>query len=252
MSLESSLREIRAAGRKILAPFLVYGYKTDPYETASAFVEAGADLVEFGIPYTDPVMDGPTIATASSVALATFPGLPKVLSSPVASPSVLMLYANQVLAYGIEKFANDAAAQGYGGVIVADLPAVEASVFTESFGSQHFARVLLASPTTTPEHLKTIAETGSGFVYCVSTLGVTGERDEVSGRARELVAKLRDVTDRPVLVGVGISTPDQAAEVCEFADGVIVGSALVNAITSGGIPEAASLVRALRTAIDNR
>lgn len=247
--LETKLNALRASGRKILAPYLVWGYKTDPIETAKRFREAGADVVEFGAPYSDPVMDGHVIASASAEALRGGASLSSTVRN-VDEGSVVMTYTNPILAYGIEKFAQDASSVGYQGVIVADLPAVEANPLSEIFARHGLACILLAAPTTTAQHLSSIAALGSGFVYCVSLLGVTGERKEFSSVAKRVVSNVREHTDRPALVGVGISTPAQAAQACEFADGVVVGTALVRALGEGGISKAADLVAEIRAAID--
>lgn len=253
MNLEQHLR---STGRKILAPYVTCGFPSREEFPAlvAALPGAGADMIEIGVPFTDPLMDGPLIQRASQAALAAEMRPPAVLqvmdALPHKIPYVLMTYVNPVLAMGYSRFASEASQAGASGVIVPDLPAEEAGQQVEACREQGLAAILLAAPTTPQNRLETIARLGSGFVYCVSSLGVTGVRESVSGRARSVVESVRRVTDRPALVGLGVSTPAQAAEVCSYADGVIVGSAFLKAVTDDGPPAGLELIRRMRNAID--
>lgn len=253
MTLESYLR---ARGRKILAPYITCGFPSpDEFPTLlRGVVDAGADLLEIGIPFTDPLMDGPVIQRASDDALRD-EMRPAVVIRTIAQldvgvPFVLMTYANPVVALGWDVFATQAAAAGAVGAIVPDLPPEEASDWVVAARSHGLAPVFMAAPTTTPQRLEQIVGLGEGFVYCVSLLGVTGARDSLSTRAKPVVDMVRAATDRPALVGLGVSTPAHASEVCTFADGAIVGSALLQSVYDGGIEAGVRLVKEMREAID--
>ncbi|MCX8006972.1 MAG: tryptophan synthase subunit alpha [Coriobacteriia bacterium] len=225
-------------GRPALIVYLMAGYPDPPTSLTSlvAAAEGGADLIELGVPYGDPVADGPVIADAARVACAREGGfgltetidLAAKLRSALgagAPPIVLMTYLNPLMRLGLAAAAERMRGAGIAGVIVPDMPVEAARPWLAA--SHGLDTVFLAAPTSTPERLQALAKASSGFVYCVSTLGVTGERDRLADGVRELVARLRAVTDLPVAVGFGISTPSQAAEVADLADGVIVGSAVV-------------------------
>lgn len=254
--LETRLRDQRSSGRKILAPYLMCGFPTPEAfpDLLAGVIDAGADLLEIGIPFSDPLMDGPVIQAASDVALAgemrpaTSVRTMQAIGSAV--PFVFMTYYNPILAMGEAKFASRAAAAGASGTIVPDLPVEEAGSWVAASRDAGLAPVFLTAPTTPRVRLEAIADRGSGFVYCVSLLGVTGVRDTVSERAAAVVGLVREVTDRPALVGVGVSTPEQAVETCRFADGVIVGSAVVRAVQESGVDAAIALVKAMRGALD--
>ncbi len=217
-------------------------------------VDAGADLLEIGIPFSDPMMDGPVVQRASDVALKAEVRPPSVLRTlaglEVGVPFVFMTYVNPILAMGEEKFASEAVASGASGVIIPDLPVEEAGGWLDAARKHELETAFLTAPTTPKERIEAIVREGSGFVYCVSLLGVTGVRGSLSERARGVVDALRAVTDRPALVGLGISTPDQAAEACQFSDGVIVGSAVLKAAQDDGVEAAIALVKDMRAAID--
>jgi tryptophan synthase alpha chain len=214
--------------------------------------DAGADAVEVGIPFSDPVMDGPVIQEASRRALERGARVSDILrlvaEASLSVPVVVMTYLNPILSLGEAEFLSRAASCGVAGVIVPDLPVDEAGDWIERCAGAGIAPVLLAAPNSSPKRLGAIAEASRGFVYCVSTFGVTGSRSELSGSARDVVSALRPLTDLPLLVGVGISTPEQAAEACGFADGVVVGSALVSPVLRGDPDEALRLATAFRTA----
>lgn len=256
MTLEAHLRSLRADGRKILAPYITCGFPSpDEFpDFLRGVVDAGADLIEIGIPFTDPLMDGPVIQRASDDALKSEMRPPVVLRTlsqlDLRVPFVFMTYVNPVLAMGWEGFAKRSAEAGASGAIIPDLPVEEAAGWVPAARAHGLAPVFLAAPTTTAERLEKIAEIGEGFVYCVSLLGVTGVRESLSARAQRVVELVRDATDRPALVGLGVSTPEQAAEACAFADGVIVGSAVLEAVYDGDVEAGVRLVKEMREAID--
>ena len=256
MTLESYLRDVRADGRKILAPYITCGFPS-PEEFPDflrGVVDSGADLLEIGIPFTDPLMDGPVVQRASDEALKSEMRPAVVLRTlgqlDVRVPYVFMTYVNPVLALGWDGFAVKAKQAGAAGVIVPDLPAEEGADWASSARAHDLAAVFLAAPTTTKERLTRIVELGDGFIYCVSLLGVTGTRESLSDRARPVVDLVRSATDRPAIVGLGVSTPEHAAEVCSFADGAIVGSALLQAVYEGGTDAGVRLIKEMREAID--
>lgn len=255
-AFEAGARE----GRALLMPFLVCGYPSgDAFvECVAAAGAAGADVLEIGIPFSDPVMDGPLIAAASTQVLARGQtvddafGLLGRAAVAFGRPLVAMTYYNVILRRGLQRFAQDCAAAGVSGVIVPDLAVEESLPWGVACEQAGIAAVFMASVTSSPERLHRIAQTSEGFVYAASTLGVTGVRDELSDRARTLVEGLRAAGGKPVAVGIGVSTPEHAREVAGYADGVIVGSALVRAIDqSAGDPAGgvSSLVLALRAAL---
>lgn len=254
-TLEVALRSARQAGRKLLLPYVTGGLGAEWTEVLSAVAAAGADAVEVGIPFSDPVMDGPVIQQASAAALAAgaTPGsiLDELAGADVEVPTVAMTYYNLVFRAGELRFAHQLAAAGVGGAIIPDLPLDESASWEHEAASAGVASVMLAAPVTTDERLAAIAARSRGFVYAVGRMGITGERDDVSSDAATLVGRLKAVTDLPVVVGFGISTPAQAAEVCQAADGVVVASALIRRLLEGGGPdEAATFVAELRRAID--
>jgi tryptophan synthase alpha chain len=217
-------------------------------------IDAGADLLEIGIPFSDPLIDGPVIQRAADVALraevrpaATLRTM-HTLGSAI--PFVYMTYVNPILAMGEDEFASAAVASGASGTIVPDLPVEEAGPWVAASRAHDLANVFLSAPTTPRNRLEAIVREGSGFVYCVSLLGVTGVRESLSDRAQRVVALVREVSDRPALIGLGISTPEQAVEACAFADGVAVGSAVIRAVQEDGIEAAVQLVKSMREALD--
>ena len=256
MTLEGELRELRSAGRKILAPYVTCGFPTPEAfpDLVQGIVDAGADLLEIGIPYSDPIMDGPVIQRASDIALRAevrpAVALRTMESLELGIPFVFMTYVNPILAMGEAEFAKASASSGASGVIVPDLPVEEAGDWLAAARTQELATVFITAPTTPRTRLQAIVREGSGFVYCASLLGVTGVRESVSERARGVVELLREETDRPGLVGVGVSTPQQAADIAAFADGVIVGSAVIKAVLDDGVDAAVSLVKQMRGALD--
>jgi len=249
--LEGGLRERRNSGGRAFVPYVTGGLPGVDAELLGGLEEAGADAIEIGIPVSDPVTDGPVVQEASCGALEAGATLEEIVrdaaSADVSVPVVLMTYLNPVLAMGYERF-GELVAGTVSGVIVPDLPVDEADGWL-STAPDGLATVFLAAPGTSEARLALIARMSRGFVYCVSTYGVTGARDELSGTARGLVETLRPMTDTPLLVGVGIGTPEAAAAACAFADGVVVGSALVRPLLDGDREATLDLARQFRSAI---
>lgn len=229
---ESSRRENRAA----LIGYLPNGYPSLPASTEAmtAMVQAGCDIIEVGIAYSDPVMDGPLIASAAEKALAGGVRVADVFTtvraiSEAGGNAVVMTYWNVVLRYGVDAFARDLAAAGGLGMITPDLIPEEAAEWVAASDKHDLDRIFLVAPSSTPERLEKTVSACRGFVYAASTMGVTGARDAVSNAAPELVSRVREISDIPVGVGLGVRSGAQAAEIAGYADGVIVGSALVAA-----------------------
>jgi tryptophan synthase alpha chain len=244
-----------AGKRAALMPYLMGGHPDLDTSRAClhAAIEAGADLIELGIPFSDPLADGPVIHAAGTVALdrGVRPADVLELCKEVAErvPVLLMVYANVVLAHGGEDFARRAAAAGAAGLIVPDLPHEEAQTVREACCANGLALVPLVAPTTTDTLLAQIGADASGFVYAVSLLGTTGERGELPPGLAELIERVRGATDVPVAVGFGISTGEQAVRVAELADGVIVGSRVVRAAGEGGPDAVRGVVADLAAAL---
>jgi tryptophan synthase alpha chain len=257
LPLEATLRAARDAGRKLLVPYVTGGMDDTWLTTLRAMADAGADAVEVGIPFSDPVMDGPTIQRTSSAALArgTTPAsvLTDLRAVDAGVPLVAMTYYNLVYRPGEERFARALADAGVSGAIVPDIPLEEAGPWCDAAEAAGVDAVLLAAPTATDERLARICERSRGFVYGVSLLGTTGERDALSPTAVSIARRLKSLTDLPVVVGIGISSPQQAVEVCEAgADGVVVASAIMRKLLDGAPPEAAGeAVATLRSALDS-
>ncbi|HVY78329.1 MAG TPA: tryptophan synthase subunit alpha [Solirubrobacterales bacterium] len=237
----------RDEGRAALMPYMMAGYpdREASMAVARAYADYGADLVELGVPFSDPLADGPTIHAAGTKALEAGATLGTALEvcEAIAErvPVVFMVYANMVLAHGgPAAFAERAAAAGAAGVIVPDLPLEEAEPMREAFTAAGLALVPLVAPTTPAERRARICAAAQGFVYLVSTVGTTGERDEVPAALADLLAATKAEAEVPVAVGFGIGTPAQAAQVGRIADGVIIGSRLVRAAGEGGGPDGAA------------
>ncbi len=252
-ALAPALAGVRAGGGKAFVPYVTAGLKGVDAGLLRSLQEAGADAVEVGIPFSDPVMDGPVIQEASRRALAGGASLvgawALVAEAALDIPVVAMTYLNPVLTRGEGSFLSEAVEAGVSGVIVPDLPVDEADEWTRQSRSAGIASVFLAAPNSPAERLARVATASEGFVYCVSTFGVTGSRAELAGSARGLVETMRPMTSTPLLVGVGISTPKQAAAACEFADGVVVGSALVKCLLEGDGAGMLKLASAFRAAL---
>jgi len=241
-----------SAGRSLLIGYLPAGYPTvdASIEAVRAMVAAGVDVVEIGLPYSDPLMDGPVIQDAVSAALRAGVRNRDVLrvveaSAGMGAPTLVMTYWNPIESYGVAAFARDLAAAGGSGLITPDLLPEEADEWLAAAQAHALAPVFLVAPSSPEARLRRVAEVTQGFVYAASTMGVTGARTQTSSLAPALVARVRAVTDLPVAVGLGVSDGAQAAEVASFADGVIVGSALVRALADGGNAAVAALAEDL-------
>jgi tryptophan synthase alpha chain len=237
-----------AENRAALLPYMTAGLpdSASSVEIFEAMAESGADAFEVGIPYSDPLMDGPTIHEAGLKSLATGTSLNAGLeivatvAERTGKPVIIMSYVNPVLRTGLLAFAARAADAGASAVILADLPVDESAPFREAFGEVGLGTVLFVAPTTGEDRLRAVAEAKPVFVYGVAEVGVTGERDVSGDRVGALAAAVRAATDIPLVLGVGISTPDHAVRAAAVADGVIVGSALVRRVLDAPSPAAAA------------
>ena len=251
-TLESQFREKRAAGRKLLVPYITGGYPgwQDAVRAAAA---AGADAIEIGIPFSDPVMDGPIIQQASQAALeggATPESiLQEVRSLDVSIPLAVMTYYNTVHHAGHERFAAQLAAAGIVAAIVPDLPLEESGPWCAAADEAGIETVMLAAPTAPDDRLPRVAARARGFVYSVGLLGVTGERAALATTAAALARRLKAVTDVPVLIGVGVSNAAQAHEACDVADGVVMGASVVRRLIEGGADAVGEFVDDVRLAL---
>jgi tryptophan synthase alpha chain len=255
--LEGRLAQLRADGRAGLVAYGVAGYPDLGGSLAAfrAMAAAGADVLEVGPPYSDPLIDGPVIQRAVSAALAAGTRLDDVLgmvaelTASVDAPVVLLVYYNLVAHRGPGRFAAELAAAGACGAVVPDLPPEEAGEWLAAAGRAGVAPIFLAAPTSSDARLAAVAEAGRGFVYAQATLGVTGLRASLQAGIDELVARVRAHTDLPVCCGIGVSDPGQAAAVAGFADGVIVGTALVRRLGDGGLDGLTELTAELADAV---
>lgn len=255
IELEAHLRSRRDAGRKLLVPYVTGGLGDTWQETVQAVVASGADAVEIGIPFSDPVMDGPTIQEASHRALldgATPTGVIKDVGDlGIDVPFVAMTYYNVVFRTGHRRFARLLADNGFAGAVIPDVPLEELHDWARAADDASIATVLLAAPVTPEYRLRKLCDRSGGFIYAVSVMGVTGERDAISTSASVLAKRLKAITDKPVLVGFGVSTPRHAVELSADADGVITASVLMRCLLDGGTPEdVGGLVADMRAALD--
>ena len=240
---------------RALIPYLTAGFPSPAVslEALHAAAAAGADFVEVGVPFSDPLADGPTIQRTTQRALEQGMTVPRVLAlireAALDVPVIVMTYLNPVLAYGVERFARDAAAAGVAGVLLTDLPAGADPGVEKAVTSSALALIRLVAPTTDDTRLKAALNHATGFVYLISRLGVTGARANVPADLESNVRRIRAVTRLPVAVGFGIGTPAQAADAARFADGVVVGSALMDALAQGGVTVMERLARALAAAV---
>ncbi|MDP4511724.1 tryptophan synthase subunit alpha [Nonomuraea turcica] len=247
MSARTTIEKARREGRAALIGYLPVGFPDVATSVAAmrAMVAGGVDVLEVGLPYSDPLMDGPLIQRATEAALAggVTPADAFTAVREVDAPALVMTYWTLVDRYGVARFAADLAAAGGAGMITPDLIPDEAAGWHAAADLYGLDRVHLVAPTSTRERLALAARSSRGFLYAASLMGVTGERDLVSTTAKDLVARVKEVTDLPVCVGLGVGTGAQAAEVAGFADGVIVGSAFVRALMDA--PDPASGVAAV-------
>jgi len=253
--VEAALRDRRDAGGKCLVAYATGGLGEDWLDTVRAIAAAGADAIEIGVPFSDPVMDGPTIQAANDRALeggATPVGILDALrGAAVGAPLAVMTYYNIAHRMGLERFADSLLEAGVSGCILPDLPLEEAEPWLEVAADVGVESILLAAPTAPDDRLPRICGRSRGFVYGVGLLGVTGVRAELAASAVEIAIRLKVVTDIPVLVGVGVGTPAQAVEASRHGDGVVVGSAVVQRMVDGAGPEGVGeLVAGFRTALD--
>ncbi|MGW2365552.1 tryptophan synthase subunit alpha [Streptomyces sp. NPDC001667] len=251
--LSSVLTAARAENRAALVGYLPAGFPTvdDGVRAVTAMLEGGCDIVEVGLPHSDPVLDGPVIQTADDIALRGGVKIVDVIRTvreahaATGAPVLCMTYWNPVDAYGVERFAADLAAAGGAGCILPDLPVEESEVWRKAADQHGLATVFVVAPSSRDERLAKITAAGSGFVYAASLMGVTGTRESVGQEAEDLVRRTRAVTELPVCVGLGVSDARQAEEVAQFADGVIVGSAFVKRLLEA--PDLESGLAAVRT-----
>ena len=240
--LAETFERLRAEGKTGLVTYITAG-DPDLGKTAgilSALDRAGADVIEVGVPFSDPLADGPVIQRATERALASGTTLSGVLDligrsrAELRAPIVIFSYANPILRLGAERFADRAREAGVDGVLVLDLPIEEADSFRGLLAARGIDTILLLSPTTTDQRLRKAAALGSGFLYAISRLGVTGARDEVASGAQDMVERIRAVITLPIAIGFGSSKPEHVREVGQWADAAVVGSALVNVIAEAG------------------
>lgn len=249
------LRARLEGGRKLLVPYLMGGIpEPAAYPDALRAVAEHADAVEVGLPYSDPLMDGPVIAAAGERALRAGVGPIDALRASAEVkldvPRVAMTYYNPIHRMGEPEFCTLLAGGGFAGLIVPDLPVEESDGLRRAAADSGLAWIPLVAPTSSPQRVETITSSATGFVYAVSTLGVTGERGSLSERAAKVVAACRAATDLPVLVGIGVSTPQHALEATAEADGVVIGSAVVRLVLEQGAAAASTFLGTIRGALD--
>lgn len=255
MSGAERLRGAFPEGRAALVPYLTGGYPTleGAAEVGEAFLAAGADVLEIGIPFSDPLADGPTIQDTTTKAIENGADLRYCFDLAARFsdrvPVVFLLYYNTIFARGAERFLDEAAEAGVCGVVIPDLPVDEAAPFSEAALARGVGFCPLVAPTSTESRLQEAADLATGFVYCVSVAGVTGARDELSPGAVGLLRRVRSKTRAPVALGFGISSPEAAAEAAGEADGVIIGSKLMRLVADGGAGGAGEWLREVSAAL---
>lgn len=255
--LERRLRRQRDLGRKLVVPYVTGGLDDGWIDVVIGLAGAGADAIEIGIPFSDPVMDGPVIQEASVRALLRGT-TPQSIISELAHvdcgvPLAVMTYVNLFARTGFHRMANSLKEANIAGVILPDLPIDEAEEWMTEAAAADIDAVQLVAPTTPDDRLKRICEASRGFVYAVGLLGVTGERKELAGSALLIARRCKRETTTPVLVGVGVSNPDQAVAICEEADGIVIGSALIRRLLDGeGVAGASQFISEIRGALDER
>lgn len=252
-AIEPTLKAKIDAGGKVLVPYITGGYPG--WEQAmSAAALAGADAIEIGIPFSDPVMDGPVIQEANDrvLGMGVTPDaiIDQAAGLDIETPLAVMTYYNIAYRFGLERFASTLKASGIAGAILPDMPLDESGPWETAALAEDVEPVFLVAPTTTDERARQIIDRGRGFVYAVGLVGITGVRSELAESAKINAARCKGLTDKPVLVGVGVGTPDQAAEVSQVADGCVVGSAVVRTLMDKGPEAVGDFIGQLRAAID--
>ena len=257
--IDTTLAALRAEGKAALAPFVTIGYPDieTSEEMARSMLESGADMLELGIPFSDPLADGPTVQMTSFRALengttlkAALESLRTLRSGGIESPLIFMGYLNPFLGYGIERFARDAADAGLDGIIIPDLPPEEAPPYQAVLEAAGIYLIPLLAPTSTETRIEQACKQARGFIYCVSVTGVTGARSELSGGVEGLARRIREHSDLPILVGFGVSRREHVESIARFADGAILASAMLDSVsrvpTEDAAETAARFVRGLR------
>jgi len=259
--ISDAFEKSRSRGTSALIPYFTLGYPDEvtSVEIIQEIARCGADLIELGVPFSDPLADGPTIQHSTQTALEHGITLHRCLeltdelrARGVNQPFLLMGYINPILSYGVGRFVEDSASSGVDGLIVPDLPPEEAGELETACCKANLALVYLLAPNSTEERIRLIAERSRGFIYLVSVNGVTGARSVLPMNLAEFVQRVRVFTNKPLAVGFGISTPAQASQVSRLADGIIIGSALIAAIEKGGTParSAAGFISEIRAALE--
>jgi len=257
-NLSERLQGLKNSGRKGLIVYITAGYPN--YETtlttALAMEKEGADVIEIGIPFSDPIADGPVIQKAATMALkagattAKSIELIKEIRRTSTIPLVIMTYVNSILGYGMEKFIASFAAAGINGIIVPDLPIEESELLEGICSKEGIDLIQLIAPTTTEQRIHTIGQKAKGFLYCVSNTGVTGVRNIDYGEIGSIMQTARQVTVVPLAIGFGIGTPEGALAAAQYADAVIVGSAILEKLTNEGVSGVRGLVKSIREKLD--
>ena len=256
-ALNSLFERVRSEKRAALIGYIPAGFPTIErcIEVARAMIDGGVDAIEVGYPYSDPVMDGPIIQAAADLSLKNGTGAADVFKtvkaiSSLAVPTVVMTYWNPIERYGVDAFADALVSAGGSGVITPDLTIEESSEWKSAVDKTGIHSIYVVAPSTKDARLAAVTRECSGFIYAASLMGVTGTRNSVSSQARELVERIRKVSSTPVAVGLGVSTQEQAAQVAQYADGVIVGSAFIRLVQEAdtfekGLAEVRKLASAL-------
>ncbi len=257
--IDTKLNELREAGRSALAPFVTIGFPDIPTSESLARVllESGGDMLELGVPFSDPLADGPTVQMTSYRALQNGVTLARCIETVkslryggVESPLILMGYYNPFFRYGLERFLDDAATAGMDGMIVPDLPTEEAAQLSEMAAERGIHLIPLLAPTSSDERIRDACQWAGGFIYCVNFIGVTGARSSSSQSTPGLVERIRRYTDLPLLVGFGVSRREHLEEIATYADGAILASALLDAVDKapedGRLDVARDFMRSLR------
>jgi tryptophan synthase alpha chain len=259
--LETTFARLRAEKHAGFVAFLTVGYPSvdDTLRLVPALIEGGADVIELGVPFSDPLAEGPTIQRSSHVALqrgvtpaVCLDVVSRLRARGVEAPFVLMGYYNPLLAYGIERFCADAAKAGADGIISVDLPPEESQPLQDACRARGLDLIYLLAPTSTDERIRLVAERASGFIYCVGHTGVTGARDELSPQLADFVARVRSRSPLPLAVGFGISKPKHFRAVARIADAAVIGSAIIDEIDRSGPSERASNVKAYAEVVTGR